>query len=266
MRVRAHTYLTSLVGRRLVLEGILVTVTAVRETSAVVAVQEAPMAADEHVEVPIEWVQNGVDWLYAGREVPRPADADGLPARIAFLLLQLFPEAERIPGGIVLTDPQTWDLQPGESITTEELQTRFDGRGNTRISVSRTSENVFLVAGAAKDKTTRWQENVLHIQGNKIHRSDLSEGSSAVLEHLDDGLALRVFWRHEGALVYAGEFTIAPFPTHYISETRGSDGHLHKRIIFRLTPVGALGSSRLTTAFVSACPTASNVTLVSVTF
>ena len=238
--VAALTYLTSLVARQIELDGTVLTVTAVRANVAVVSAQGVPALGDERVEVPVAWVQNGIDWLTVGREVPRPVEADGWAARIAFLLLLLLPGAEEVPGGgVVLPDRRAWNLRPGNSITSRDLQMRFGGQSNTRVSVSHTSRNVFILAGAGTDKTTRWQGNVLHVPGNKIRKSDLSDASATVLHHLESGLALRVFWRSRGGLVYAGEFTLDPYPSHYVAESRDREGQLHKRIVFRLRPVGA---------------------------
>ena len=277
MPIDARTHLASLVGRPFrVFSGATMTVIELREDVAVVRTLHdlpprrrfkrilAPEAGSDlkarmldvakaksipagegeqvYVDEPIriEWVQWGIDRLFRFGEVPARPDTFGLRSEVVFMLLLKVPGAQLTsdPPKIVLKDRRAWNLRPGEAVLRADLHERFGGNSRTRISPSAATRNVFIVLEPGREESALWNADVLHVLGERIRGSTLSNANRAILGHQEAGRALRVFWRTGADLVYAGEFELDAGQPFYFIRTQGSGGALDRRIVFRLLSVG----------------------------
>jgi hypothetical protein len=140
----------------------------------------------------------------------------------------------------VLEDGRAWSLRPGEPILRADLHERFGGNSRTSIAPSAATRNVFIVLDPWPEEPAPRNGDVLHVRGERVRGSTLSNANRAVLGHRQAGRALRVFWRTGADLVYAGEFELDTGQPSYFVKTRGSRGALERRIVFRLLPVGKI--------------------------
>jgi hypothetical protein len=107
-----------------------------------------------------------------------------------------------------------WPLQPGETIRRSELHNRYGGSRQDGISPSRKSPNIFIFtdprSGQQHGYYDEWTaDGSFHYTG-RGQRGDqtLTSGNLAVLNHVQDGKALRVFQGASGVVQYVGEFVL----------------------------------------------------------
>lgn len=142
---------------------------------------------------------------------------------------------------------EAWDLQPGDRVRRKQLHERFGGARQGGISPSRTSPNVFLftdpAVGALHGYYDRWDGPMLHYTGEG-QRGDQQKvrGNKAILHHVDDGRALRLFEGSAGEVEYLGEFALDPDNPYYLTSAPETGGGPSRNVImFRLLPVGGPG-------------------------
>ncbi|MFI6112718.1 hypothetical protein [Kitasatospora sp. NPDC051164] len=140
----------------------------------------------------------------------------------------------------------SWDLIPGQHIDRADIHARFGGRIHSRISPSKQSPNVhlFITPDAEASSFDGWTGAHLHFGGEGgLDGTDqtLSQGNRSVIEHEQDGRALRVFLQlHGRPAQYLGQYRLdpevpvvyadAPFDTRRPQEVR-------RAIVFRLLPL-----------------------------
>ena len=137
----------------------------------------------------------------------------------------------------------TWNLQPGEEIERKELQRKYGGRTQGGIGPSKRSPNVFVfsdpVAGEPHGYFDGWREDgCFHYTGEgQYGDQQMKSGNAAILNHEEDGRALRVFMGARGVVTYEDEFELdrdRPWYTTDAPET--GNGPVRKVIVFRLRP------------------------------
>lgn len=134
-----------------------------------------------------------------------------------------------------------WDLQPGVVIKRTELHARYSGGRQGGIAPLTKSKNVLVfsdpASGAKYGYHDRWEDGVFHYTGEgQVGDQTMTHGNKAILNHTDDGRALRVFKGVRGTVRYLGEFELDTEPWYWsIAEDR--DKARRKVIVFRLRPI-----------------------------
>ncbi len=138
----------------------------------------------------------------------------------------------------------TWTLQPGKKVKRKQLQEQFGGRTQGGIGPSKRTPNVFLFTDPASGEQhgyfDGWQpDGCFHYTGEG-QRGDqrMTSGNRSILEHADEGRALRLFQGARGEVTYIDEFVLDPEQPWYETdapETGG--GPIRKVIVFRLRPI-----------------------------
>jgi hypothetical protein len=109
---------------------------------------------------------------------------------------------------------EQWSLVPGDRIRRSELHDRYGGGRQGGVSPSRRSPNLFIFTdprlGEQHGYYDRWEaDGSFHYAGHG-RRGDqtLAGGNRAVVNHVKDGRALRVFQGASGVVQYVGEFVL----------------------------------------------------------
>ena len=142
------------------------------------------------------------------------------------------------------TDPGTWTLLPGDGIRRVDLHSRYGGGRQGGIAPSRRSPNVLIFSEAASGEQHGYYDEwdtagIFHYTGEG-QRGDqrLVAGNRMILDHFEQGRALRLFEGARGTVTYLGEFELADDEPYYwmrAPETAG--GPLRQVVRFRLRPV-----------------------------
>jgi hypothetical protein len=136
-----------------------------------------------------------------------------------------------------------WTLRPGEQIRRKQLHDLFGGGRQGGIASSRSTPNVFLfadsVSGEQHGYIDGWQDDGCFHYTGEGQRGDqqMKSGNAAILQHVEQRRALRLFDGAGGEVTYIGEFAVdvaQPFYTTDAPET--GDGPVRKVIVFRLRP------------------------------
>ena len=137
-------------------------------------------------------------------------------------------------------DAVPWELAPGDRIRREDLHARFGGPKTPAISVSRDTPNVFLFTNPSDGRTRghldRWiEDDTVYLIAGEGQKGDQTcvRGNSAILNHVRDERALRLFEGTKGTVTYAGEFTLAEEP-YELAQEHAAGGPLRQVIRFRL--------------------------------
>jgi len=107
-----------------------------------------------------------------------------------------------------------WEIEPGDKLRRVELHDRYGGGRQGGIAGSRTTPNVLIFSDPASGEQhgyfDQWaNDDEFHYAGEGQHGDQaLDRGNAAILNHRDEGRALRVFWGSKGSVEYAGEFEI----------------------------------------------------------
>ncbi len=153
--------------------------------------------------------------------------------------------------GFTITDvrnatPTSWMLEPNQNIVRKELHQKYGGGGQGGIAHSAKTPNVMLFSDPSSGEQhgyfDRWvSEHEFHYAGEGQHGDQqLIRGNAAIVDHQQDGRALRLFWGSSGTVTYAGEFTIADDNPYYWVDAPESGGGPDRRVImFRLIPNGS---------------------------
>jgi hypothetical protein len=140
-----------------------------------------------------------------------------------------------------------WALRPGDVIQRKALHDRFGGRRQGGIGPSRQSPNVFVftdpVAGQRHGYRDGWdRDGVFHYTGEGQHGDQLlTHGNKAILRHVTEQRALRVFDGVAKSVVYMGEFALDTSDPWYTTDAPESGGGpVRTVIVFRLRPLDGL--------------------------
>jgi predicted RNA-binding protein with PUA-like domain len=137
-----------------------------------------------------------------------------------------------------------WALQPGETIRRSELHDHYGGSRQDGVSPSRKTPNIFIFtdprSGEQHGYYDRWlPDGSFHYTG-RGQRGDqtLTSGNLAVLNHVQDGKALRVFQGATGIVQYVGEFALDEHePYDWGTAPSTGSGPLRKVVRFHLRRV-----------------------------
>lgn len=142
-----------------------------------------------------------------------------------------------------------WTLSIGDRIKRTELHSQFGGSGQSGISPSRRSPNVFIFSEAASGKQhgyiDSWKDGCFHYTGEG-QRGDqkMTKGNLAILKAAQSGRALRVFQGVGGIVAYLGEFELDEAQPYYHSTAPETGGGPDRSvIIFRLRRVEPLSKA-----------------------
>lgn len=136
-----------------------------------------------------------------------------------------------------------WQLRPGSSVSRIELHREFGGRAQGGIGPSAQTPNVFVfsdpIAGEQHGYYDGWHtDGSFHYTGEgQRGDQEMKSGNAAILNHLAEGRALRVFDGARGVVTYLDEFEVdagEPFYRTDAHETGG--GPRREVIVFRLWP------------------------------
>lgn len=136
-----------------------------------------------------------------------------------------------------------WDLEPGASIERRILHERYGGRTQGGIGPSRQTPNVLIFsdpeAGEQHGYYDGWQgDGCFHYTGEG-QRGDqqMKSGNAAILNHVAEGRALRVFRGARGVVMYMDEFEVDSGEPFYRTDAHETDGGPRREVIvFRLRP------------------------------
>lgn len=136
-----------------------------------------------------------------------------------------------------------WDLEPGAVIERKQLHAKYGGRTQGGIGPSAKTPNVMIftdpVAGEKHGYYDGWMpDGLFHYSGEGQYGDQrMLSGNASILNHSEEGRALRVFQGARGMVTYLGEFAVAGWYEADAPET--GDGPLRKVIVFKLRPVDA---------------------------
>lgn len=136
-----------------------------------------------------------------------------------------------------------WSLPPGTEIERAALQAEYGGRTQGGIGPSRKTPNVLLfsdpVAGEPHGFYDGWQaDGCFHYTGEG-QRGDqqMKSGNAAILNHEEEGRALRLFEGARGLVTYVDEFELdSHHPFYRTDAPETGDGPLREVIVFRMRP------------------------------
>lgn len=143
----------------------------------------------------------------------------------------------------------TWELQPGETILRKELHDDYGGKRQGGISPSNSSPNVMVFTdpetGHQHGYLDRWEEGLLHYTGEgQTGPQEMSHGNAQILNHAQDGRALRVFQGSAGEVTYVGRFELGDPPYYYAQAPESGGDRLRRVIMFRLRPAEEVATPR----------------------
>jgi hypothetical protein len=136
-----------------------------------------------------------------------------------------------------------WDLAPGTSVERKALHEKFGGRTQGGIGPSRQTPNVLIFsdpeAGEPHGYYDGWQaDGCFHYTGEG-QRGDqqMKSGNAAILNHVTEGRALRVFTGARGVVTYMDEFEVDTAEPSYRTDAHETGGGPRREVIvFRLRP------------------------------
>lgn len=132
-----------------------------------------------------------------------------------------------------------WTLVPGDTIRRKELHDLFGGSTQAGIASSSRSENVFLVAEAGEEHgyvDGPRADGTYDYTGEGQHGDQvMARGNKAILDHLENGKALRLFQGARGEVTYLGEYEFDSVRRETIRATHGPGER--QVFVFKLRPV-----------------------------
>jgi len=133
-----------------------------------------------------------------------------------------------------------WHLTKGETILRKNLHKKFGGSGQGGINPSSKTPNVIIFSdhdvGNEHGYADRWEGDLfLYVGEGQTGDQEMKRGNKAILQHVEDGRSIRLFWGCRGEVTYGGEFEIdhiEPWTTEKRPATGG--GPMRNVIVFRL--------------------------------
>jgi len=136
-----------------------------------------------------------------------------------------------------------WTLNPGDSIERVKLHEQFGGRTQGGIGPSSKTPNVFVftdpAAGEQHGYIDAWRDDHCFHYTGEGQRGDqqMKSGNKSILEHPQDGRALRLFTGARGTVRYEGEFELDAERPWYTTDAPDTDGvETRSVIVFRMRP------------------------------
>lgn len=136
-----------------------------------------------------------------------------------------------------------WTLKPGDTVERVKLHADFGGRTQGGIGPSSKSPNVFVFTDPASGEQygyiDSWREDGAFHYTGEGQRGDqqMKSGNKSILEHDEDGRALRVFSGARGTVRYEGEFQLDHDEPWYTTDAPETDtDETRSVIVFRMRP------------------------------
>ncbi|MBB6121341.1 restriction endonuclease [Nocardiopsis algeriensis] len=137
-----------------------------------------------------------------------------------------------------------WTLKPEEEIKRKHLHDIYAGSRQGGICPSAKSPNILIFSNPESGKKhgyhDEWMsDGCFHYTGEGQHGDQsMTKGNLAILNHIEDGRALRVFQGSKDIVTYKGEFTLdGEDPWYETDAPETNNGPLRKVIVFKLQPV-----------------------------
>lgn len=133
-----------------------------------------------------------------------------------------------------------WTLREGDLISRKKLHDLYGGRRQGGISPSRRSPNVIIfsdhVEGQRHGYSDRREGDLfLYVGEGQQGDQTMTHGNKAILNHVEDGRSLRLFWGCRGEVKYAGEYEIDHVDPWFLERAPSTDGGPERNVIvFRL--------------------------------
>jgi hypothetical protein len=142
-----------------------------------------------------------------------------------------------------------WDIAPGEEHKRTEVQDKYGGSPQGGIAHSGSSANVLLFTNPKRGRKVGYfdgwgSDGCYHYTGEGQQGDQrMVRGNRAVLQHVQDGRALRLFDAvSSGVYSYLGQFTLATEAPWYYRDALDANNELRSVIMFRLKPIGAVAA------------------------
>lgn len=139
------------------------------------------------------------------------------------------------------SEPSDWDLLPGQTVRRVDLHRQFGGNGQSGISPCADSPHVLVFtdsrSGDQLGYVDQWATDDTFLYAGEGQTGDqaMTGGNKAILNHVADGRAIRLFDGARGTVRYVGEFQIDPDePWRFIRARQRDSEDLRNVIQFRL--------------------------------
>jgi hypothetical protein len=183
-----------------------------------------------------------------GRSPLRPSDFSGGDQTVAAHLGRL---GFRVSGSsrdgnsaVRGVETSGWRLAVGQTIRRTQLHKQYGGSRQDGVSPSRLTPNVLIFTDPASGEQhgyfDRWREDGVFYYTGRGQRGNqqFTSGNRAILNHVQDGRALRLFKGARGTVMYAGRFELADEePWIYEQAPATGGGSEREVIVFRLLRV-----------------------------
>src|SRR5262245_45811547 len=123
-----------------------------------------------------------------------------------------------------------WTLAIGDKIKRTTLHRKFGGSGQSGISPSTKTPNIFLFfdpsSGEQHGYTDEWHSDGCFYYTGHGQRGDqeMKRGNLAIRDHAESGKALRLFKGTGGVVEYMGQFELDPDPPVYWTNAQETGG------------------------------------------
>ena len=144
------------------------------------------------------------------------------------------------PREVVEVQPdQGWQLQPGDQIKRSGLHAGYGASPSGRISGSASTPNIFLFNDPTNDHGSGPAEalgnDVVLFRGESGRDPHLHYANRAILDHVRDGVHIRMFRGQDGLVEYVGEVIPDPEnPYHIESAPTPAGSRQQKLLVFHL--------------------------------
>ena len=249
----ARKLLAGLIGRPLqTIGGAPNQILEIRDDDVVVATARSPRGQP----VSLAWVQNALDRIQATGQLQIDPPTVGYRSAFIGAVLRTLPNAyiEHDPQRVLLgRSSADWDLPIGALLSRSERQARFGGAIYGGIEPSASSPNVFLYSDPSRGEAygysyDGWTDDgrlFLYTGEGRKGDQQVSHGNRAILEHKEQGRALRLFVA-DGQIAgtgqrqqrYVGEFEIDQQNPYSLEEALDENVEDRTVFVFRLQPVG----------------------------
>ena len=144
-------------------------------------------------------------------------------------------------------NPVLWDIIPGQLIRRTELQQKYGGNQQSGITPSRSTPNILIFIYPGKGVEFGYEDRELedgtfvYSGEGKVGDQKLIKGNKAILNHLKDDMALRVFRasdQNETIVEYIGEFFVGDPPFQVVKKP-DINKNVRDVFEFNLIPAGS---------------------------
>jgi hypothetical protein len=137
---------------------------------------------------------------------------------------------------------KNWNLNKGETVRRKDFHKTFGGSGQGGINPSNKTPNIFIFSnhdeGQQHGYLDRWDGDFfLYVGEGQTGNQKMIRGNKAILNHVEEGRSIRLFWGSRGEVEYGGEFEIDHIEPWTTEQATSKEGKLRNVILFRLREV-----------------------------